>query len=80
MQLYVLIYVGLYFILFLLQVQVSMLILANVELIGKCEHVCAQEYICICVHMYVYMCIHAYVYVLVYEPRCMCILQQVFML
>ena len=49
---------------------VYMLILANAEVIGKCGHVCAQEYVCIC------MCIYAHVNV--YGPRCMCILHQVF--
>ena len=63
---------------FLLQVYV--LILANAEVIGKCGHVCAQEYVCICMYLYVYMCIYAYVYVHVHEPRCMCIVHQVFTL
>ena len=44
------------YVLFLLQV--CMLILANAEVIGKCGHECAQEYVCMC----------AYVYVHVYEP------------
>ena len=39
----------------LILLQVCMLILENAEVIGKCGHVCAQEYICVCVYVCVYM-------------------------
>ena len=40
----------------LILLQVSMLILANAEAMGKYGHVCAQEYVCV----YVYVCIHMF--------------------
>ena len=36
--------------------QVYMLKLANAEVIGKCGHACAQEYICVCVYICIGFC------------------------
>ena len=43
---------------FLFLLQVYMPMLANAEVIGKCGHVCAQEYICI----YMYVCVYMHIY------------------
>ena len=48
--------------------QVYILILANSEVMGKCGHVCAQEY----VSVYVYVCIHMFISMCMSLDVCVC--------